>query len=606
MKPLDLSPDAPWKQRFRLPIIGMTSLARMNTTRGLVMTNRSGVYQLHAWNTDTGELTQATFSPTGTVFGGIAPDGRYIYYLKDEGGAELGHFVRVPFEGGEPEDLTPDMPPYASFSISQSLGGNLLGFSTGGQGGFDMYLLPLDEEGNVGERRVLYHTDRLSYGPMLSYNGDYAIVTTTEHSQFTDTSLLAFRTAAEDAAQDIRLLREEEGSINPVSFAPLPGDTRLLATTNVSGFDRPLIWDVATEERTDIPLPTMDGDIIPWGWSPDGTRILMCQFIQATYHLYIYNVERSTLLELNHPSGTFGSGYFFDDNTIFVTHQNATSPSQLIALDANTGEQQRVVLAVENAPSAQPWKSVTFKSKDGTPIQAWVSVPEGKGPFPMILNTHGGPTAAQPEAYDSGAQAWLDHGFAYMSVNYRGSTTFGRDFENAINGRLGELEVEDMAAARDYAVENGIADADSIILYGGSYGGYLTLQAAGVRPDLWAGGIGIVAIADWHLMYEDQAETLRGYQRSLFGGGPEEKGDQYTKSSPITYVEQIRAPLLIIQGRNDTRCPVRQMEAYLDKMEANGKEVEIEWFDAGHGSRDNEQNIHQYELMLRWAMRVLG
>jgi dipeptidyl aminopeptidase/acylaminoacyl peptidase len=606
MKSLDLSPNAPWKQRFRLPIIAATSLARTYPSRGLVVTNRSGVYQLHAWKTDTGELNQVTHSPTGTVFGGIAPNGRYIYYLKDEGGAELGHFVRVPFEGGEPEDLTPDMPPYASFSISQSLAGNLLGFSVAGNDGFNMYLVELGAEGEIGERRILYHTDRLSYGPMLSYNGDYAIVTTTEHSQFTDTSLLAFRVDASDAAQDIRLLREDDGSINPVAFAPLPGDTRLLATTNVSGFDRPIIWDVAIQERTDIPLPTLEGDIIPWGWSPDGTRILMCQFNQAKYQLYIYNVDRSTLLQLEHPSGTFQSGYFFDNDTIFVNHQSATSPSQLVALDAATGEMMRVVLSVEDAPDGRPWKSVTFNSKDGTPIQAWVAVPEGEGQFPMILHTHGGPTAAQPEAYDPAAQSWLDHGFAYMSVNYRGSTTFGREFENAINGRLGELEVDDMAAARDYAVENGIADPDSILLYGGSYGGYLTLQAIGRRPELWAGGIGVVAIADWNLMYEDQAETLRGYQRSLFGGGPEEKGEQYTKSSPITYVDQIRAPLLIIQGRNDTRCPVRQMEAYLDKMETHGKDVEVEWFDAGHGSRDNEQNIEQHERMLRWAMRVLG
>lgn len=606
MKPLDLAPDARWKQRYRLPIIASSAIARAFPDRGVVVTNRSGVYQIHAWDTTTGDLHQVTHSPTGTVFGGISPDGRYIYYLKDEGGAELGHFVRIPFEGGEPEDLTPDMPPYSSFSISQSIGGSVIGFSVGGQGGFSMYVIEVEPDGTLGTPSILYHTDRMAYGPTLSYNGDYGVVTTTEHSQYTDTSLLAFRIGAQDAAQDIRLLREDEGSINPLTFAPLPGDPRLLAVTNVTGFDRPLIWDVVTGQRTDIPLATLDGDVIPWGWSPDGTRILMCQFVQAKFQLYVYNLERSTLLKLDHPSGTFSSGYFFDDDTIYVTHQDAKSPSQLIALDAATGAMQRVVLAVEGAPDARPWESVTFKSKDGTPIQAWVAVPEGDGPFPMILHTHGGPSAVQPEAYDPGAQAWLDHGFAYMSVNYRGSTTFGRDFENAILGNLGDLEVDDMAAARDYAVNNGIADPDSILLYGGSYGGYLTLQALGRRPELWAGGIGVVAIADWNLMYEDQAETLRGYQRSLFGGGPEERQDAYLKSSPITYVEQIRAPVLIIQGRNDTRCPVRQMEAYLGRMEQHGKEVEVEWFDAGHGSKDNEQNIQQVERMLRWAMRVLG
>jgi dipeptidyl aminopeptidase/acylaminoacyl peptidase len=193
-----------------------------------------------------------------------------------------------------------------------------------------------------------------------------------------------------------------------------------------------------------------------------------------------------------------------------------------------------------------------------------------------------------------------------VSVNYRGSTTFGRDFEYAIYGRLGELEIDDMAAARDYAVQNGIAHPDAILLEGGSYGGYLTLQAIGKRPELWAGGIGVVAIADWRLMYEDQAEMLRGYQRSLFGGTPDDMPEQHAASSPITYAGQIRAPLLIIQGRNDTRCPSRQMEVYIDTLNQHGKSVQVEWFDAGHGSFDTEQNIHHQELMLRFAYQVLG
>src|SRR5207244_1817755 len=125
----------------------------------------------------------------------------------------------------------------------------------------------------------------------------------------------------------------------------------------------------------------------------------------------------------------------------------------------------------------------------------------------------------------------------------------------------------------------GIARPDAILLTGASYGGYLTLLALGMRPDLWAGGMAEVAIADWTIQYEDTAPTLRGYQVALFGGTPTERPDAYQASSPITYVDRVAAPVLVIQGRNDTRCPSRPMELYEARLRALGKPVEVIWVD---------------------------
>jgi dipeptidyl aminopeptidase/acylaminoacyl peptidase len=107
-------------------------------------------------------------------------------------------------------------------------------------------------------------------------------------------------------------------------------------------------------------------------------------------------------------------------------------------------------------------------------------------------------------------------------------------------------------------------------------------------------------------MYEDQAETLRRYQVALFGGTPEELPEQHARSSPVTYADRVRAPLLIIQGSNDTRCPSRQMRVYEEKMRELGKEIEIVWFDAGHGSYAIEQNIEHQERALQFAHEVLA
>ena len=114
-----------WKQRYRAPIT-YAFLAQTNPARGLALSNRSGVMQLYAWDVATGEMRQITDTPEGKASGTISPDGRFIYYLQDEHGNEIGHFVRVPFEGGTPEDTTPEIPPYSSFCIGTLRGGNLL------------------------------------------------------------------------------------------------------------------------------------------------------------------------------------------------------------------------------------------------------------------------------------------------------------------------------------------------------------------------------------------------------------------------------------------------------------------------------------------------
>jgi dipeptidyl aminopeptidase/acylaminoacyl peptidase len=163
-----------------------------------------------------------------------------------------------------------------------------------------------------------------------------------------------------------------------------------------------------------------------------------------------------------------------------------------------------------------------------------------------------------------------------------------------------------MVAARTWLVGEGLARPDQILLTGRSYGDYLTLLALGKRPDLWAGGMAQVAITDFGLMYEDTSESLRAFDITLFGGTPQEKPAQYRASSPITYAAQVRAPVLLIQGRNDSRCPARQAEAYIDKMRALGKVIEVHWFEAGHARADTERTLDHVERMLRFAFRVLG
>ncbi len=603
MKPINLSPEAPWRQRFTADSIFWAEIAPQNPDRGLVATNRTGIVQIYAWDVAAGELRQLTDRERGTPGATIGADGRHAYFLDDERGNEIGHYARLPLTGGPAEDITPDLPPYNSFGLTASAGGGRLAFMAAGPEGFQVYSAPLAADHAIGPWQVIWRGTALALGPTLSHDGDLAVVESTEGIG----KLEAFFEAVDTTSGSvIARLVEPGANLSAAAFAPLPGDGRLLATSSASGFNRPFLWDPRRGTRKEIDLPGIEGDIRPAGWSPDGRRLLLTQVFQAKTTLLVADLDSGRVDRLDHPAGTLSSARFTAGGEIFSVWQDAAHPARLIALDGQTGRQTRTVLAPGQVPPGRPWRSVTFPSTDDVTIQGWLGVPEGAGPFPVILETHGGPTAVMTEVFSPSAQAWLDHGFAFLSINYRGSTTFGKAFEESIWGRLGSVEIDDMAAARDWLVGEGIADPEKILLTGGSYGGYLTLQALGRRPELWAGGMAAVAIADWTLMYEDLAETLRGYMRAMFGGTPEEKPEAMRAASPLTYVDRVRAPILVIQGRNDTRCPSRQMEIYENRLKTRGGEIEVHWFDAGHGSYENEQRIAFMERMLRFAYRVLG
>ena len=602
LPPIDLSADAPWKLRLRAPYISETSRASRNPARGLVISNKSGVIQLYAWNTETNELRQLTDDPAGVGDGAISADGEHIYYLRDRRGDEIGHFVRMPFGGGEAEDITPDFPEYASHFLAECASGKALGFFAADSEGFHFYVYD-----SARERPIFSLTKQgLAFGPLLSQNAEIAVIASSEKTGTAEYALEAYDV---DSGELIAELWDgAETGVIPGAFSPASGDLRFAGSSNAGGFHRPFIWNPRSGERQDIQSAQFRGDVKFWNWSPDGGRLLLHQISEARHSLYTYDIadERVRLLDLPDGVPYKGSG-FIPNGGIEIHFDHSSAPPRLVELDGEKGAIIRDVIDLGvSVPAGTPWRSVSYQSTDGASIQAWLATPPGAGPFPTIVHTHGGPTAVMVNRWAPDAQVWLDHGFAFFSLNYRGSTTFGYDFQHAIDGNLGALEVEDIAAGVEWLIANDIARRDAILKTGVSYGGYLTLLALGMKPELWAGGMAEVAIADWTLMYEDQAETLRGYQRSMFGGTPDEKPEAHRKSSPITYAEHIQAPILVLQGENDTRCPARQMRVYERRLKELGKLIEVHWFDAGHGSLDNEEFVEKKEELLRFAYRVLG
>ena len=237
------------------------------------------------------------------------------------------------------------------------------------------------------------------------------------------------------------------------------------------------------------------------------------------------DIATETLQDLDHLPGTYydehSAGHILcPEGKIIAVHRSAEKPGEVVEMDGDTGQRHRVLLSLGEAPPAQPWRSVTFASSDGTTVQAWVATPPGDGPFPTILEIHGGPHSAVYERYDPAAQLWLDHGYAWMSVNYRGSTGFGSHFQEQIWGDLGHWELEDIVAARSWLVAEGIAIGDEVFSFGGSYGGMMTLYALGKRPDLWVGGMAIAAVGDYAAAYDQSSDALKAALAGWMRGTP--------------------------------------------------------------------------------------
>ena len=602
LNPLSTDPHAPWKQRFRVATMENGQIARDNPARGVICSNVGGIFQLHAWDAQSSELRQLTSDPHGNLLGAISPNGRWVYTVLDPDGDQYGHFARVPFEGGALEDLTPGFPQYPLAQICVSASGNMLAFAVprAASDGTDLYVIPLDEA--LSHPRHLFHDPipglhgRKRLG--LSADGEVLIFASNQRNPAVVERLLAFDVLTGALLHE--LSDGPRGGVSLGEFSPVSGDPRVLATLHRHEITQVLLWNPCTGELRPLEWD-LPGWVTPVTWTPDASQLLLYQEYQSkSQHIFFSLLDGSNQV-MQDVVGLRWSVTFGNAQTLYV-HRADRRPAEVLAMDRVTGSIQEVVLSGGPVPTERPWTDVSFSSSDGTSIQAWLITPEGKGPFPTILYVHGGPRECVREGYAPEFQLWTDHGFAVCAVNYRGSVGFGRAFEEHIVGRPGYWELEDIVACRNFLVEQGIALAYGIFLTGWSYGGYLTLLALGRFPDLWAGGMAGYAIADWTAHYEEAGQGVK--LPSLFGGTPEEKPEQYRISSPITYAEQIQAPLFIYQGRNDPGCPPRQVQHYAELLQALGKPVEMVWIDLGHGTLDTEQAIATQELLLRFAYRV--
>jgi dipeptidyl aminopeptidase/acylaminoacyl peptidase len=323
---------------------------------------------------------------------------------------------------------------------------------------------------------------------------------------------------------------------------------------------------------------------------------------QSRTTLHRYDIATGELSTLDTPKGTIGGAGARPDGTVEYSWSSAEHPSAVRALSKH-GDRVLLEPPGEKAPSSQPLEDAFVGE-----VHALIARPAnaGNGPLPTVFSIHGGPHANDEDRFSAYRAVWLDAGFAVVHVNYRGSTGYGSAWRDAIEGRPGLTELEDIAAVHDWAVESGLADPAKCVINGASWGGYLTLLALGVQPKRWAAGVAGVPVADYVAAYEDEMEPLRAFDRALFGGSPEELPELYRECSPLTYVDEVAAPVIVLAGENDPRCPIRQIDNYLDRLAARNAPYEVYRYEAGHGSLVVAETIKQTAIEVDFTRRALG
>ncbi|MEU2240518.1 prolyl oligopeptidase family serine peptidase [Streptomyces sp. NPDC018338] len=587
-----------WEQRFRAPRVSLPEWAEEAPERSLFVSNATGTYELYAWDRASGEQRQVTDRPNGTTDGTLSPDGAWIWWFADTDGDEFGVWMRQPFAGGADEPAVPGLD--ASYPGGLAIGreGTLvIGRSTDEDGSTVHLVRP----GAGAPVEIYRHRESAGVGD-LSYDGSLIAIEHTEHGDAMHSALRVLRAADASVLAELDDTKggTEELGLSVLGFAPVAGDSRLLVGHQRRGRWEPMLWDVAAGTETDLRLD-LPGDVSA-EWYPDGSGLLIVHSFEARSELFRYEIATRALVRVETPAGSVSSATARPDGSVEYLWSSAAEPPVVRSTDGG------IVLDPPGpkAPPSVPVEDVWVDGPGGR-VHALVQRPaEGEGPFPTVFEVHGGPAWHDSDAFASGPAAWVDHGYAVVRVNYRGSTGYGREWTDALKHRVGLIELEDVEAVREWAVESGLADPARLVLSGGSWGGYLTLLGLGTRPDAWAVGLAAVPVADYVTAYEDEMEALKALDRTLLGGSPEEVPERYAASSPLTYVDAVKAPVHISAGVNDPRCPIRQIDNYVDRLAARGAVHEVYRYDAGHGSLVVEERIKQVGLDLAFAAKHLG
>lgn len=573
--------------------------------------DKTGRLQLYTMDLETREITQLT---TGEV---VPPslragcqwtrDDESLLFTKDHEGDENHNVYRIHLTGEFPVDsavqLT-DTPEAKEFVIETSPDGTyLLMLSTRGEKG-QMNLFKLHLETN--EVTQLTAFDMPVWTAKWFPDGEHIAFT---YNDTDDKNNMDIWMMCSDGKDVKKLLSCKEGSEDTVADIS-PDCKTLLINSDQSGVARPGLFNIETEEMVWLGEGTYDES--GRRFSSDGSSLVTTLNKDAVISPVVYSLPDLKAEPLELPPGiASGANFVLDDSALVVFSETSNWPRSLFqfSLEDNTFEHLITPELGNISPdSLIEAEYVRYESSDGLEIGAILympkDIPEGTK-VPAIVVVHGGPTGQYYRDFNIRAQVLVNNGYALLLPNFRGSTGYGREFQDMILNDWGGGDLEDVVAGAEFLKQLPGVDPERIGIMGASYGGYTTCIALTKKPDVFKAGLAEMPITDIPLLYEESTPLFR-YAVEMYLGKPEENMELWKDRSASNFVHQIKAPIKIIQGVNDPRCPLAQARTFCDKLLEHGKLFEyVEYGDEGHGSADQTTRFKTLNEVLSFFRKYL-
>jgi len=579
-------------------------------TKVLAGCDKSGVYNVYSIDLKSGDMTQLTDSKTSAQWASsYFPDSDAFLYQGDTDGNEIYHLF-MQDENGNKTEITPDTSSvnrYSFYGFSHDKKSFFMG-STQRTGKFtDVYELDTKEQKPV---MIYENNDNLSLSEISNDKKYFAL---TKSNTTSDNDLFIYNVETKEN----KLISEHRGSAtySPSGFSN-DGKT-LYYTTNEGGeYSFLVAYDLESGEKKTV-LAEKEASVAYAYTSYNEKYRIVGVDKDAKTTIKVYDMATGKEVSFkNLPEGEIGNVRISDSEKKMVfSIQAAKQPSNLYVYDIATSTCKQLTDNLNpeiNTDDLVEPEHITFKSFDGLEIPAILYKPHGASKdnkVPAMLYIHGGPGGQSRMGYNPTIQYLSNHGYTILAVNNRGSSGYGKTFNQADDQRHGEDDLMDCVESKKYLESLGYVDMDKVGIMGGSYGGYMTLAALTYQPEEFELGVDIFGPSNWLRTLKSIPPWWESFRNALYtemGDPTTEDSIRLHKISPVFHADKITKPLMVLQGANDPRVLQVESDEIVEAAKKNGIPVEyIVFEDEGHGFLKTENEIEGYEAVLKFLDKHL-
>jgi dipeptidyl aminopeptidase/acylaminoacyl peptidase len=533
-----------------------------------------------------------------------SPDGRFLLYTQDEGGNEKPNLFLINLEDQAISNITKTTR-VGYRDIRWSPDGRALVFAAEREKPGAYSIFRWDRE-TMAVNKIAGNDDGECISLQWSPDGRKLAFSRTRDYVHTGVSVLDLGTGKE------RVLVPIDDRSTTLASGWAPDSNRIYVTSNANeqGTDAVALLDLDKKGFRWLTLTDWESSLSDCSRTEDRYLYVLNE---AGNHRIFLRTSNGDENEIPLPNGVLRMAQFSaGGNRVGLLHASADSPAEIWVYDIGIRTLKQItqsfVGGYERKDFVRP-QLVAYPSFDGTPIAAFLYLPANvkpDGSHPLIVYPHGGPTWQHMNDWFLQLQYFVSHGFVVIAPNYRGSTGFGRTFMESLRKDCGGGDLRDLVASIDFLKKTGYIDPGRITFMGASWGGYLTLMALTKYPQLWAAGVAIVPMANWFTAYENEDPVLRASDAWLMGD-PVADRELWRDRSPFFFAEHIKAPLLLLAGANDIRCPAEETEQMAEAVRQRGGTVEVKIYEnEGHGFARRENNIDAIKRAARFLEAHLG